>query len=80
MSLTRSTAKATTATQINGGSLDELEYEQFIQRNVLENGADDIEVRQAISYPQFKEMMPEMMLTQQLLDYFEPKFKFIMKD
>lgn len=66
--------------QINGGSLDELEYEHFIQRNVLENGADDIEVRQAISYPQFKEMMPEMMLTQQLLDYFEPKFKFIMKD
>lgn len=65
--------------KINGGSLDELEYEQFIQRNVLENGADDIEVRQAISYPQFKEMMPEMMLTQQLLDYFEPKFKFIMK-
>lgn len=61
----------------SGHTLDELAYEQFIATNVLQRGADDIEIREQFPYESFKEWMPEMVFTQELFDYFEPQFKFV---
>lgn len=51
-----------------GGRLDEEAYEQFIHRNVVQQGADEIELRERFSYNAFKEMMPEMSLSQDIYD------------
>lgn len=56
--------------------LDELTYERFIQQNVLQNGADEIEVREQFPYEVFKKIMPEMSYSQSLFEYFKSKFHF----
>lgn len=59
--------------------LDELTYERFIQQNVLQNGADEIEVRERFPYESFKQIMPEMAYSQSLFTFFKPKFRFKIK-
>lgn len=56
--------------------LDELTYERFIQQNVLQNGADEIDVREQFPYEVFKKIMPEMSYSQSLFEHFKPKFHF----
>lgn len=59
-----------------GGRLDEEAYEEFIQRNVLQQGADEIDLRDRFPYPVFKEMMPEMSLSQDIYDFYSKLIKF----
>lgn len=59
-----------------GGRLDEEAYEQFIHRNVVQQGADEIELRERFSYNAFKEMMPEMSLSQDIYEYFSKRITF----
>lgn len=59
-----------------GGRLDEEAYEEFIQRNVVQQGADEIELRDRFPYPTFKEMMPEMSLSQDIYDFYSRLIKF----
>lgn len=58
-----------------GGKLDEEAYEEFIQRNVIQQGADEIELRSRFSYPVFKDMMPEMSLSQDIFDFYSRLIK-----
>ncbi|MBZ6528045.1 hypothetical protein HYQ40_09735 [Aerococcaceae bacterium DSM 111021] len=59
-----------------GGRLDESAYEQFIHRNVVQQGADEIELREKFPYQSFKEMMPEMSLSQDIFEHFSKLIKF----
>ena len=59
-----------------GGRLDEESYEQFIQRNVVQQGTDEIELRDRFPYEVFKEMMPEMSLSQDIFDHYSKLIKF----
>lgn len=59
-----------------GGRLDEEAYEQFIHRNVVQQGADEIELRDRFPYVSFKEMMPEMSLSQDIYEHFSKLIKF----
>src|SRR5699024_8273959 len=59
-----------------GGRLDEEAYEQFIHRNVVQQRADEIELRERFSYNAFKEMMPEMSLSQDIYEYFSKRITF----
>lgn len=56
--------------ELNGGRLDNTAYEEFILKNVLHNQADEIELRERLSYDQFRNVMPEMALSQQIYEYF----------
>lgn len=62
--------------QDKGGTLTKEDYEIFIQKNVLENNADEIELRERFSFETFKESMPEMNLSQEIYDYFVPQITF----
>lgn len=59
-----------------GHELDELTYERFIQQNVLQSGADEIDLRGRYPYEVFKKIMPEMSYSTELFEFFKPKFKF----
>lgn len=63
-----------------GLALDEEAYEDFIHQNVLHQLADEIEIRDRLPYIKFKEMMPEMLFTQNLYDYFTEKIRFVKSD
>lgn len=56
--------------------LDEESYERFIQRNVLENGADEIALREELPLKRYQEIYPEMALSQEWYDYFYPQIRF----
>ncbi|MDO4432570.1 MAG: hypothetical protein Q4B80_04550 [Aerococcaceae bacterium] len=60
-----------------GHQIDETAYERFILQQVLHQGADEITVREHLSYQQFAEIIPEMTYTQYLFDYFASQFKFV---
>lgn len=62
--------------QDKGGTLTKEDYEMFIQKNVLENNADEIELRERFSFTTFKASMPEMSLSQEIYDYFVPQITF----
>ncbi|XJS11158.1 hypothetical protein ACF3NG_02635 [Aerococcaceae bacterium WGS1372] len=59
-----------------GGRLDEEAYEDFIQRNVIQQGADEIDIRSRFPYQVFKDMMPEMSLSQDIFDFYSQVIKF----
>lgn len=56
--------------------LTEIDYEAFIQQQVLATGADDIELKEQLSYSNFVARMPEIYYTNELYDYFAPQFEF----
>ncbi|UUX35334.1 hypothetical protein [Fundicoccus culcitae] len=60
-----------------GLKLDEEAYENFIHQNVLHQHADEIEIRDRLPYVKFKQMMPEMLFTQNLYDFFTEKIRFV---
>lgn len=59
-----------------GKTITEDDYENFVQQSVLHQGADEIEVRDQMSYQQYQEMLPEMLFTQELYQYFKPQITF----
>ncbi len=60
-----------------GGEIDELAYESFIQKNVIHQQADPIELKEKIPYEVFVKLIPEMQLSQEIYDYFFPKIEFV---
>ncbi len=60
-----------------GGETDELAYEAFIQKNVIHQQADPIELKEKIPYEVFVKLIPEMQLSQEIYDYFFPKIEFV---
>lgn len=60
-----------------GRMLDENDYEAFIQHQVLESHADEITLRERFSYEQYKRDMPAMLMTNELYEFYVPKFRFV---
>lgn len=54
-----------------------VDYEAYIQEQVIKFGLDEIDVRENLSYSQFCKVLPEMMYNQELFSYFTPNFKII---
>lgn len=60
-----------------GYSLDETTYEAFIQDQVINQEADEIEVRQKLSYENFKDIFPEKILVDEIYQYYYQEMEFI---
>lgn len=60
-----------------GRTLDEVDYEAFIQHHVLESQADEITLRERFNYEQYRRDMPSMIMTNELYEYYVPKFRFV---
>lgn len=57
----------------SGHVLNEDSYEEFIMQNVLNNGLDEINLREEIPYHRYLKMIPEMQLSQDMFNYFVSK-------
>lgn len=57
-----------------------LDYEAYIQEQVVKFGFDEIDVRDNLSYTQFCRVLPEIMYSQELFTYYTPRFKIIALD
>lgn len=53
------------------------DYDAFINQQVLASGADEIDLRQNLSFEEFCQMYPEMHLGQAMADYYMEKIKFV---
>lgn len=58
------------------GDIDELDYEAYIQRQVLDHGADAIEVKMALTFERFKVLYPIICYGEALYDYYFPQITF----
>lgn len=61
----------------SGGQLNEDDYEAFIQHNVIHNQADAIALRSELTYEQFKDNYAEMLLVEDIYNYFAQEVEFI---
>ena len=60
-----------------GGGLDEAAYDEFINDQVIQRGADQIEVQQQVSFQDFQRMAAEIRFTQVLYDYYTPQIQVV---
>ncbi len=56
-----------------GVVLDDIAYEEFIQKNVLHKQIDEIELRDEMPLKKFQQMMPEMALSEDMRNYYVSK-------
>ncbi|MBF6978897.1 hypothetical protein [Tuanshanicoccus lijuaniae] len=60
----------------NHGELDEASYDAFIQQQVVHQMVDEIDLRERLPYVVYKDIFPEILLTEELKDYFKPQISF----
>lgn len=60
-----------------GGGLTELDYDAYIVSSAVNQGADEIALRERFSYPDFQVMMPTLAYTEALFQHFLPRFRFV---
>lgn len=60
-----------------GGGLDELDYDAYIQSSALHQGADEIALRERFSYQDFQAMMPSLAYTEAIFQHLAPRFRFV---
>ena len=60
-----------------GGGLTELDYDAYIVSSAVNQGADEIALRERFSYPDFQAMMPTLAYTEALFQHFLPRFRFV---
>lgn len=58
------------------GELDEMSYESFIQQQVITQGVDEIDLRDRLPYEVYKDIFPEILLTEELKNYFKQQIQF----
>lgn len=63
----------------HGRELDEVSYDEFIQEQVLEQMADEIDIRERLPYVVYKDIFPEILLTEELKTYFKEQIVFKIK-
>lgn len=63
----------------NHGQLDEVSYDAFIQQQVITQGVDEIELRDRLPFEVYKDIFPEILLTEELKNYFKNKIQFKIK-
>lgn len=61
----------------SGLKLTEDAYEEYIHGRVLHEQADEIELRETLSYERFLDLMPQMTLSDALYEYFYNEMEFI---
>lgn len=56
--------------------LNEESYEAFIQKQVIHQFVDEIDLRDRLPYVVFKDIFPEILFTQELKEYFKEQIQF----
>ena len=60
-----------------GGDYSEIGYDAYIQHQVVHQGADELVVREALSYPKYVENIGAMTYQAVMAAYFIPKIKWV---
>lgn len=60
--------------------LDETSYEEFIQKQVLDQMVDEIDIRERLPYVVYQDIFPEILLTEELKTYFKEQISFKIKN
>lgn len=60
----------------HGRSLDRESYDAYIQEQVIHQMVDEIELRDRLPYGVYQDIFPELLLTNELKDYFFAQIKF----
>ncbi|HFI0464159.1 TPA: hypothetical protein ACGO1T_000952 [Streptococcus suis] len=60
--------------------VDQLDYDSFIQSQVINQGVDEIDLRDRLPFEYYRDMYPEILLTEELQAYFKDQMKVVIQE
>lgn len=61
-------------------AVTEEDYDEYIQSQVIHQGEDEIDLRARMPFHYYRDLYPEMMLTEELKTYFKDQIKIIIQE